>query len=361
MNLGYMIATDWLLKIVVIIFIAFLAAIPVVRRKAWEVFYYLHVFVLIAFLYLMVFHSSNIIYYAFIPLSLYIIDKLTRWISIYTRVATASIQDYDGVVRMDVTIQSKYGFPQLVGAVAYINVPKVSSIEYHPMSIAHNEGNHFYFYIKVTGNKSSWTHKLAALSGRKDVPVYIEGPYVMERRNLEASAESKKKSLEEEYNKNIVIVGGGCGFAGVSGNLKDSMRLVKSLPAEEQTKYSIHVVLVVQHHAHIDGMKELLVECQKYDFCHVYLFSTYSQDKQLKISSPKGKNANKLEVTSDIEEKEILEFTVDRPNLDEILSELNDEPISAFFCGPKPLCSSFLKALNQQKRPFSFHPDVFDM
>ena len=40
---------------------------------------------------------------------------------------------------------------------------------------------------------------------------------------------------------------------------------------------------------------------------------------------------------------------------------MKDEPISAFVCGPKMVSKAFYKALCEQKRPFSFHSDVFDM
>lgn len=364
-DLGFMIATDWLLKILPFIFLVFICAIPVIRRKAWEWFYYSHVFILIVLIYLIIFHSGNFIYYAALPIFLYVMDKLIRWYTIYTHPAKATIQAFDDAVYLDVEVGSIFcnnsQYPNLVGSVAYINIPEVKFFEYHPMSIALNKGNHLHFYIKVTGNKRSWTHKLAALSGRKEVKAYIEGPYTMAKRRSDEEVAKKEKVLNDEYSKNIVIVGGGCGFAGVSSNLKDALELIKGLPVEEQKKYSLNVVLVVPFHSHLDCMKELILEAKKYDFCHVHLYSTYSQHMELKISSPKGKDANTLSVTSDTEEQLTLEFTVDRPNLEEILNGLNDEPISAFTCGPKSLCDALFKALSKQKRPFSYHPDVFDM
>ena len=36
--------------------------------------------------------------------------------------------------------------------------------------------------IKVTGHKNSWTHKVAALNGQKNIRVYVEGPYTMMKR-----------------------------------------------------------------------------------------------------------------------------------------------------------------------------------
>ena len=363
LDLGFMISTDWLMKIMPIIFFTFLMAVPWVRRNHWEVFYYFHVVVLVVFIYLMVFHSSNVIFYAYIPIVLYILDKLTRWYTIYTHPCTAVIQAYEGTVFMDVTVGScfKSQYADLVGAVAYINVPKASYFEYHPMSIAYNEGNHFYFYIRVTGEGNCWTNRLAKLSGAKDMKVYIEGPYTMTFRKHDMTVIKKEEVLKKEYKNNIVIVGGGCGFAGVSSYLKDAMRLVKSLPSEKQMEYHIYVVLVVTYHAHIDCMKELLIEAKRCPFVEMHLYSTYSQNEQLKITSPKGKNANKLEVMSDAEEKEQLEFTVARPNMDEILATLNNEEISAFYCGPKPLENTFFTALSKQKRPFYYTPEVFEM
>ena len=366
-----MISTDWLLKLLPVILLMFLSALPIVRRKAWEVFYYLHVFVIITFLYLLVFHSRNIIYYAFIPICLYVIDKIMRWSSIYLHKCTGSVITYDDVIVLEVErgcccstcgkTCCKCQLADLVGSVAYLNIPQASFFQYHPMSIAHNEGNHLVFYIKVTGHKNSWTHKVAALNGQKNIRVYVEGPYTMMKRKTTEPIEKKQKILINEYNKNIVVVAGGCGFAGISSYLKDTLHLIKDLPTEEKAKYSVNVVLVVPYHSHLDGMKALLLECKQYDFAHVHLFTTYSQHPELKQSALEGKDANTLEVTSDVEEKHILQFTVGRPDLDALLNDLPNEPISAFFCGPDNLCHSFLKALSAQQRPFSFHPDVFDM
>lgn len=374
-ELDFLSSTDLLFKTLPLWTLMMLAAVPLCRRKAWELFFYLHQVVMLLLFVLFYFHSSKFIFTAFLPLALYVLDKLVRWVSIYTRCCRVTqIHAYENMVHLEITVRSlckRCEFSNLVGSVAYLRVPKAKYMEYHPISIAYNRGNVLGFFIKVVGGKNSWSQKLARLSDQKDLRAFVEGPYTMVKRVSDRSViESERvqraeKLLRRTYEKNVVVVGGGAGFGGVSANLLDVLRAVKQLPAEEQAKYAVTVVIVVRHHAHLECMKNVLEVCKECPFCKLHLYATYSKNEELKMNSPKGKDANTLTVPLALEESlaEYLEvhYTVDRPDFAGILTTLNEEPISAFVCGPKMVSKAFYKALCEQKRPFSFHSDVFDM
>lgn len=365
-------ATDLLFKLTPAWGLMMLAAIPWVRRKFWEWFLYLHQIVIVILFILFYYHSRYFINTAVLPLSLYVLDKLVRWISIYSRCCKiTTIHAYDDVVHLEITVNSIISrwcqFPSLVGSVAYLNIPKAKFMEYHPISIAYNYGNVLGFYIKVVGNKRSWSHELAKLSDKEGLRAYVEGPYTMVKHPSDESIiteEKAKKIVSQMYSDNVVIVGGGCGFGGVSAYLLDCLNAVKHLSPEEQAKKSIHVVLVVPHHTHLEAMKNVILTCKGCEFCKVHLYATYSSNEELRLNSPKGIDANSLSVRSPKEELNefvTIEYTVSRPDLKAILGGLNDKPITAHACGPKSLVKSFYKALCEQKRPFQYHPEVFDM
>ena len=124
-NLGFMGATDLLFKLTPAWGLMMLAAIPWVRRKFWEWFLYLHQIVIVILFILFYYHSRYFINTAVLPLSLYVLDKLVRWISIYSRCCKiTTIHAYDDVVHLEITVNSIISrwcqFPSLVLSLIHI-------------------------------------------------------------------------------------------------------------------------------------------------------------------------------------------------------------------------------------------------
>ncbi len=373
-----MVCTSILMKLLPVELLFFLTVLPVVRRKAWELFYYAHQIMIIILLYCFVFHSSLLLYYAEIPFVLYLLDKLRRWYTIYCNPGTITqIHAFDDLVYLEIDVRSIFcknmEFPRLVGSVAYLNIPKIDFFQYHPMSIAYNSGNTLVFYIKTQGNNHSWSHRLAALDGAKNLRAYVEGPYTMVKRPADANViEAEKavtlarKAIQSTYSDNVLLVAGGSGFAGISSYVNDAVDMVAKLPEEEQKQKRIDVVVTVPHHKHLDCMKTILMKCLNHPFCHLRLYATYSKHPELKATSPKGIDAASFSPSSpdfekSLEEQKLIFFTVDRPDLNAIIRDFSGKDITAFFCGPKPLEASLDKALKAQNRRYVLHSEVFDM
>ena len=214
-GLDFLSSTDLLFKTLPLWTLMMLAAVPLCRRKAWELFFYLHQVVMLLLFVLFYFHSSKFIFTAFLPLALYVLDKLVRWVSIYTRCCRVTqIHAYEDMVHLEITVRSlckRCEFSNLVGSVAYLRGPKAKCMEYHPISIAYNRGNVLGFFIKVVGGKNSWSQKLARLSDQKDLRAFVEGPYTMVKRASDRSViESERvqraeKLLRRTYEKNVVV------------------------------------------------------------------------------------------------------------------------------------------------------------
>ena len=357
-------------------------------------FFYLHQIVILCLLVLFIYHSSNFVYYATIPFVLYASDKLLRWVSIYSkRCFIQRIERFGDLLRVEVDIQHR--FPRLaspldasdlIDSVVYLRVPRAKWFEYHPISLAYNEGSRFFFYIKVVGNPRSWTHRLASLAGQTGLSAYIEGPYTMTRRsrNPANSAANSAALLKKEYGENVLIVAGGAGFAGVSAHIRDYLGLVRSLPAGHGVSPRLWVVLVVPHDRHLQCMAKLLLEAKRAACARVDLFVTYSGDAERReAASPEangercviednnevnggsgnsGNSGNNATNGADVEGGEtMMEFTVGRPDFAALLKEVPSERVEVFYCGPKTLEAALFKALADRKSPFAFHPEVFDM
>lgn len=336
---------------------------PKLRRLSWELFFYLHQIVILCLLVLFVFHSSNFVYYATIPFVLYGADKLLRWISIYSkRCYIRKIEAFDDLLFLDIEVNHLFkhptNYPDLVGSVAYIRIPRAKWFEYHPMSLAYNDGNHLYFYIKVVGNPRSWTHRLAALAGQTDLRAFIEGPYTMTHRH--SPLVDPSLTVSREYGENVLVVAGGAGFAGVSTYLRDYLRLVSALPAEDQEKKRLFVVLVVPHPAQLQCMAKLLLQAKRAAFCRVELFVTFSRDAERRQRALQAKERESCSV-KDAESAATLEFSVGRPEFESLLKEIPSSRLEVYYCGPRTLEDALFKALVDRKSPFAFHPEVFDM
>lgn len=361
-NPNFLWATDRLLKTLPLFLLMMLSALPFIRRVAWELFFYLHQIVILLMLVMFVYHSRNLVYYATIPFILYGMDKLMRWLSIYTKHCTvAEIQAFEDMVYLDVDVRNMFdnaiNYPNLIGSTVYLRIPKVKLFEYHPISLAFNKGNHLYFYIKVVGNKRSWSHKLAQLSGQKGLRAYVEGPYTMMRHENEVKMEKGETIMKHYYGDNTVIVSGGAGFAGVSSYLTDYIEMVSLLPPEKQVTKHLYVIVVVPHHRHLECMSELLLKCKKLPCCHMELYVTYRNHPELK-----EKNLHEVACrTGDLEVEDKLEYSVGRPDLSAFFNNLDADELNVYYCGPKPLEKILYKSLLEQKHHFYFYPEVFDM
>ena len=385
-------ATDILLKTLPCSLLMIVASMPAIRRASWELFFYLHQIVILCLLVLFIYHSSNFVYYAAIPFVLYASDKLLRWFSIYSkRCVVQRIERFDDLLRVEVDVQHRFpclasalDASDLIGSVVYLRVPRAKWFEYHPMSLAYNEGGRFFFYIKVVGNPRSWTRRLASLAGQTGLTAFIEGPYTLTRRsrnpaNFAANfAANSAALLKKEYGENVLVVAGGAGFAGVSAYLRDYLVLVRSVPAGQGVFPRLWLVLVVPHHRHLQCMAQLLLEARRAAWARVDLFVTYSGDAERREAASPEANGERCVIEEnneanassgnsgnggvDVEGGETtVEFTVGRPDFAALLKEVPSERVEVFYCGPKTLEAALFKALADRKSPFAFHPEVFDM
>lgn len=144
-----------------------ITSLPWFRRHKYEWFYYTH-FLFIPFLILLQLHYDNFIYYIAPGLTAYILDKMLWWCSTRTPVNLVSLScPVPGFVRIVLAVEP--GYTCEPGQWVALNIPQISYLQYHPMSIAcappTADNPTISFDLKVVGD---WTKRLEQLAKQFD-------------------------------------------------------------------------------------------------------------------------------------------------------------------------------------------------
>ena len=153
----------------------FLTSLPVLRKKLFEVFYFVHMTLLVGIIVGTAFHTGWMV-----PLFVFLttgVDMIIRKIYMarfrYPREASLKIVS-ESVV--EISFPKVKGFDYNPGQYMYISIPELSSWEWHPFSISTApHQSKVSFHIRVAGNWTTALHELAL--HKKTVPILMEGPY----------------------------------------------------------------------------------------------------------------------------------------------------------------------------------------
>lgn len=155
------------------------------RRNKYEWFYYTH-FLFIPFVILMHLHFNAL--YMFAPgLAAYILDKVVKFRSTRTPVDLVDLYcPIPGYVRV-VLAADPESLTFESGAYLFLNVPRISRLQYHPMSVASAgptvDDPTVTLDVKVAGD---WTYALERLAldrsvknnqEKEEISVYVDGPH----------------------------------------------------------------------------------------------------------------------------------------------------------------------------------------
>ncbi|KAJ2158187.1 hypothetical protein GGF46_003960 [Coemansia sp. RSA 552] len=142
-------------------FFIFVASIPVVRRRFYEVFYWVHhLFVPCVILLFVHGGAESFQWYIIAPGLIYIVDRLYRFgRSRFRRPRIlAVIQHPSNVIELKI---ERRGMKFQVGQYIYLNIPSISLIEWHPFTLTSApEEDVLSVHIWVAGG---WTRKLVEL------------------------------------------------------------------------------------------------------------------------------------------------------------------------------------------------------
>ncbi|KAJ1917966.1 hypothetical protein H4219_002907 [Mycoemilia scoparia] len=183
------------LALFIMFILIFTASVPPVRRKFYEVFYYIH-HLFVPCVILMFIHNGNKIFYKYVcfPATVYVLDRLFRMVRGYwgTPKIRTVIQHTRDVVELHI---EKRLMSPTAGQFVYIMCPSVDPIQWHPFTLTSSPHEDFIsVHVSCTGN---WTRKFmkrlgGELDGSKMSPPANAIPSHPQRSNSGSSQSSDK-------------------------------------------------------------------------------------------------------------------------------------------------------------------------
>lgn len=168
------------------------------RRKDYELFYYVHHLAIGVFITTLV-HAWSSWFFLLPPLIFWILDKHLRLYRTRSVPVISVDSGCGGITRLTLVCPDDFEFYS--GQYVWINVPSISSLQWHPFSISSPPGApNLTFHIKDMG-PDSFTHKLSEISFHQSasLDVLMDGPYGTPLFNLDNCS-------------TLILIGGGVGI-----------------------------------------------------------------------------------------------------------------------------------------------------
>ncbi|KAL0942317.1 nadph oxidase 4 [Colletotrichum truncatum] len=191
-----------------------ICSLPQVRRWNYELFQLSHL-LMYPIIGLMMAHGTAALlqwpmfgYFLAFPTLLILVERVVRVGTGFHRIP-AKLKVLDGeTVEITATIPSERIWKYQAGQYVFLQVPKISTFQWHPFTVSICKGREFQLHIKTDGN---WTKKLRDLggeTGESQIDVGINGPFGAPAQRFYDFSHS-------------IIVGSGIGVTPFSGILAD--------------------------------------------------------------------------------------------------------------------------------------------
>jgi len=373
--------------------IAALFALNYFRRKYFEVFFYTHTLYLGVFAF-GIYHTWGVqqmygwkeivslgddyfIYYLAIPLSMFFIDRMIRFYDsnfVPTRVISAQVEN--GAKLTKLVLQRK-NFTFESGQYCFINIPQLSSLQWHPFSISSSPESPqtFSFHIKSMGRKT-WTDQLFQLvkQNPNNLVVKVDGPF-------------GAKSLKPEQYQVCVLYCGGVGATPMISILSDMIDRHKFFAQKTRKVYFHWVIREAENMAWFSDLWERIFKDEnkevvkigeiEFEFCFHLTQSKDATMKQIQTPDSKGKMDNEALPLMDSKRSfKSLEsyvpsacYSMGRPKSSDILKKIRDnhvadevDKIALFACGPKEMTDELARHSFNLSTPLlkiDFHQETF--
>ncbi|RDY08386.1 Ferric reduction oxidase 2, partial [Mucuna pruriens] len=157
-----------------------IATIPRIRRKVFEIFFYTH-YLYILFIVFFIFHVG--IFHACIMLPgfyLFIVDRYLRFLQSRSRVRLVSARVLP-CQTVELNFSKCHGLTYSPTSIMFINVPSISKLQWHPFTITSNSNLEPKMLSVVIKGEGTWSQKLYQIlstpSTIDHLNVSVEGPY----------------------------------------------------------------------------------------------------------------------------------------------------------------------------------------
>ena len=296
-----------------------LVAIPIIRRKIFEVFFYSHRFLVAVIISTAIWHYLIVLYYLLPAIVLYIVDLCFRYY--YThKVTYGSLKKLGDEKYKTSTVLLYVTSPKPIktfpGCFFYICHKCISIIEWHPLSLISEASDNNLCFCAKDVVPNTWTNKLKkfddALMKNKDrlknSDIYIQGPY-------------KTSIIDYTKYSYIMTITGGIGITPVISVMKHISQLYckKKLIRVKKVVF----VWIVNHPSMIEPFNEILAHLNT-ELFDLQIYSTNKNDEETALLN--------LHVS--------LNIKYERPKISSIIHEfIDDNKISSselgvISCGP---------------------------
>ena len=348
-----------------------------VRREHFELFMWAHHFLFTTFVLGALLHAHSLWFLLLGSLLLWAADRALRadnacsWVRAARLVARPG-----GVTELAIAREgfagggddpaAAYGsaaaFRYEAGQYAFLNIPALSTLQWHPFSISSAPSDpEVTFHIKDMG-PGTFTAALHALATRRMAAASKAGG-AQEQPLLELEL-----SIDGGYGRawdhealfdELILVGGGIGITPLHSTFRELRHRSQAAPQAERIAVELH--WVAQSAAQLELLSQSLADameatgCAADDDFQVGLYATREADRSL-TTVRAGVDAAGRERT--------LPLTLGRPNWREILTRKQrdaaafDKRIGVMVCGPAPLVNS-LSELTRELG-IAFHKEVFE-
>ncbi|RDX68599.1 Ferric reduction oxidase 2, partial [Mucuna pruriens] len=192
-----------------------IATIPRIRRKVFELFYYTH-HLYILFIVFFIFHVG--IPYACIMLPgfyLFLVDRYLRFLQSRQRVRLVSARVLP-CEAVELNFSKGHGLTYNPTSVMLINIPSISKLQWHPFTVTSNSNLEQDKLSVVIKSEGTWTNKLYQLlsipSTIDHLAVSVEGPYGPASTSYLRFVSSKQNTTSNLMHDTLVMVSGGSGI-----------------------------------------------------------------------------------------------------------------------------------------------------
>lgn len=320
------------------------------RRHRFELFYYTHHFFIVFFITGLI-HAWSMWYFTGGGMILWFIDRLIRYYKSFKTYPTTDIQVYNRDTTQ-ISLQPN-NFSFRAGQYAFINIPSISPLEWHPFTISSSpDETAITFHIKNMG-KNTWTSRLARIYGIdsesfSSIPtlpiVNIDGPY------------GNPPDFTEH--RNIILVAGGIGITPIISIFKDLYRLHRQNHVKTRQIKNVYLLWVVRDVQSLDMFRDFfdeVMDTASTDTIVASMFHIMLRVTQRSFSAPKvvdGADPAAINPTP----------VMGRPNMQREFSDIarvSGSDAIAMVCGPAPMVAEVENASYQCK--FELHMETFEL